>query len=447
MSLCLWLSFRASRGQLARCTALLAVIACACVGLPPSPPQQGGTSTGDGTTGTSAGDGMTPTSGDGTASGADDTNGTGSACGDGIVEVPEQCDLGELNGTGDYCTEGCTTNICGDGYEGPGEACDDGNQSNDDLCTTECGPASCGDGVVQPPEECDEAEDNSETGACLPSCVAATCGDQFIHEGVELCDNDDIGTQTCEDLGFSGGVLLCAVDCSQFDTSNCYACGDGAINPGEQCDGAQLDGEDCVSQGFDDGTLACSPSCAFDAAGCISFACGNGVIDGADECDGAALGGQTCASQGFDGGNLTCSGGCTFDTGTCYECGDGSVSPGEECDGAQLGGATCQDFALPGDTASGGMPACNASCVLIEGTCTFCGDNLREGTETCDGPQLGGQTCVSQGFDGGTLACNATCNGYNTAGCTECGNAGQTCMSDADCCSGNCDNGSDLCDP
>jgi hypothetical protein len=346
-------------------------------------------------------------------------------CGDGIVESPEECDLGDLNGGGMYCTSECTNNICGDGYVGPGEGCDDGNQSNEDLCTTECGPASCGDGVVQAGEACDEGEDNSETGACLPSCVAASCGDQFIQEAVESCDSNNIGDQTCELAGFSGGVLLCAADCLQFDTSNCFACGDGSINRGEQCDGAQLDGETCMSQGFDDGTLACSGSCTFDAAGCISFACGNGVIDGADECDGADLGGQTCMGLNFDGGDLMCSGGCTFDTAACYECGDGSIDPGEDCDGAQLGGATCQQFALPGDTASGGMPSCNASCMLTDGTCTFCGDNVREGTETCDGPQLGGQSCITQGFDGGSLACNATCNGYNTSGCTECGDGVQ----------------------
>ena len=343
-----------------------------------------------------------------------------SVCGDGIVELPEQCDLGNVNGTGEYCTNDCRTNVCGDGYVGPGEACDDGNQSNEDLCTTDCGPTSCGDGVVQGAEECDDGQDNSPSGACLPSCIQARCGDQSIHVGVEVCDSDEIGDQSCEALGFSGGVLLCAPDCVNYDTEGCYACGDGNLDMGEQCDGAQLMGETCVSQGFNEGNLGCSALCTFDTSNCVSYACGNDVIDGRDQCDGTDLGPATCASQGFGGGTLACTNGCTFDTNGCYACGDGAIDPGEECDTNQLGGATCQDLAMPGDTASGGMLACNA-CTLVVGTCTFCGDGLRQGTEVCDGNQLGGATCMSLGLGAGMLACNSSCN-FNTSGCNTCGN-------------------------
>src|SRR6185436_16293287 len=52
------------------------------------------------------------------------------------------------------------------------------------------------------------------------------------------------------------------------------------------------------------------------------------------------------------------------------------------------------------------------------GATQTCGNNLREGTEVCDGTDLAGQTCVSQGFTGGTLACNGTCGGFLTTGCT-----------------------------
>ena len=358
-----------------------------------------------------------------TMDGPDDTGPSfDPVCGDGIVEVPEQCDLGDLNNTGMYCTDECRNNVCGDGYVGPGEACDDGNDSNEDLCTTDCGPTSCGDGVIQGTEQCDEGKDNSPTGACLPSCLDASCGDQFIHEGVETCDSDDIGTQSCTSLGFSGGVLLCAGNCMEYDTSNCYACGDDSLDPGEDCDGALLNGQTCVSLEYDAGTLACSPSCTFDASGCQSFACGNGVIDGADECDGAALGGQTCVTQSFDGGNLSCSMGCTFDTSDCYVCGDGNIDMGEQCDGANIGGANCSAFVMPGDTVSGGAPSCDApTCQLTEGTCTFCGDGMIEGAESCETGNLGGATCQSlgMGFDGGTLSC-MNC-AFNTGGCTDCG--------------------------
>ncbi len=46
-----------------------------------------------------------------------------------------------------------------------------------------------------------------------------------------------------------------------------------------------------------------------------------------------------------------------------------------------------------------------------------CGNDEIEGTETCDGTDLGGETCASQGFDGGTLSCNANCDGFVTTSC------------------------------
>jgi hypothetical protein len=35
----------------------------------------------------------------------------------------------------------------------------------------------------------------------------------------------------------------------------------------------------------------------------------------------------------------------------------------------------------------------------------------------CDGTDLGGADCVSQGFDYGTLVCLSTCVGYDDSGC------------------------------
>ncbi len=40
-------------------------------------------------------------------------------------------------------------------------------------------------------------------------------------------------------------------------------------------------------------------------------------------------------------------------------------------------------------------------------------------TEACDGTDLGGATCATQGFAGGTLTCLETC-GFDLSGCTEC---------------------------
>lgn len=48
-----------------------------------------------------------------------------------------------------------------------------------------------------------------------------------------------------------------------------------------------------------------------------------------------------------------------------------------------------------------------------------CGNNVREGLEQCDGTDLLGQTCLDFGFDGGTLACDGSCN-FDTSACVTC---------------------------
>jgi hypothetical protein len=49
-----------------------------------------------------------------------------------------------------------------------------------------------------------------------------------------------------------------------------------------------------------------------------------------------------------------------------------------------------------------------------------CGDGVAEGTaEVCDGTDLDGETCQSQGFEGGDLACQSDCQGYDTSDCVE----------------------------
>ena len=45
------------------------------------------------------------------------------------------------------------------------------------------------------------------------------------------------------------------------------------------------------------------------------------------------------------------------------------------------------------------------------------GNGVIDGTEECDGSDLGGQTCVSQGYESGTLSCNTNEGVFNTTAC------------------------------
>lgn len=62
-------------------------------------------------------------------------------------------------------------------------------------------------------------------------------------------------------------------------------------------------------------------------------------------------------------------------------------------------------LSLPVNVANGNQAT------VIEGTTqiSICGNNTKEGGEECDGPDFGGATCTSEGFDGGTLSCNPDC--------------------------------------
>ena len=77
------------------------------------------------------------------------------------------------------------------------------------------------------------------------------------------------------------------------------------------------------------------------------------------------------------------------------------------------------------------------------GTCAggpggLCGNGVIDPGEDCDGADLGGQTCQSQGFGSGTLACGPGCS-FDTSGCVAlCAPSGSTCTTNGQCCSGSC---------
>ncbi|MBX7081990.1 MAG: hypothetical protein K1X88_22480 [Nannocystaceae bacterium] len=250
--------------------------------------------------------------------------------------------------------------------------------------------------------------------------VGPVCGDGVVDAG-EDCDGADLGGATCMSEGFDGGRLGCAGDCT-LDTTGCNVnCGNGTIEDPEECDGANLNGLDCTSQGFDAGALACSRGCTLDTTGCISFMCGNNAIEGAELCDGTDLGGVDCIGLGYDGGELACDVGCAaYDpsgcTGTnncCEAQVEGVTGCGDDaCEAAVCGiDAYCCDNTWDGICVNEAYALCPTTCI------TTCGDGLLTGAELCDGADLGGQDCVSQGFASGTLACSGTCDGFDTTAC------------------------------
>lgn len=119
-------------------------------------------------------------------------------------------------------------------------------------------------------------------------------------------------------------------------------------------------------------------------------------------------------------------------TGEPAGCGNDIVDDGELCDGADLGGQDCVDQGF-----DAGTLACAADCLSYDtAACTnaACGDNTTNGKEVCDGTDLGGATCESEGLGTGTLACDANCGAFDTSQCAMCGNGS---VSGGEVCDGN----------
>ncbi|NJK33342.1 MAG: hypothetical protein HC927_13600 [Deltaproteobacteria bacterium] len=116
-----------------------------------------------------------------------------------------------------------------------------------------------------------------------------------------------------------------------------------------------------------------------------------------------------------------------YDTSQCisYMCGNGQLEGGEVCDGGNLNGQTCQSQGFDAGTLS-----CSADCNAFNTVSCIdyvCGNGIIEGGESCDGANLNGQTCQSQGFNSGSLSCSGNCT-YNTANCSNLIPGGTCCV-------------------
>lgn len=128
-----------------------------------------------------------------------------------LLHVDDDCDgqVDEEDGPGCYC---------GDGFAQPdaGEACDDGNNIEDDACKSNCTAAECGDGVVQRAagENCDDGNvvNGDECPAdCRIPIVALTTGDAHTCAAyanqVVKCWGENLGGQLGIGNRLSKGLL------------------------------------------------------------------------------------------------------------------------------------------------------------------------------------------------------------------------------------------------
>ncbi|MEE2787770.1 MAG: DUF4215 domain-containing protein [Myxococcota bacterium] len=196
-------------------------------------------------------------------------------CGNNIQEIGEACDDGNRQ-NGDGCDGACQLEAnladCGNGIEEPGETCDDGNQITEscgyqerscDVCNDRCqlvpGQTSfCGDGRVDAVfgEACDDGNQN-QNDSCDNACRRVMmqmniCGNG-IREGDEECDDGSdsyCNALTCRCLAPQPGMGQYGDGCNRGSD-----CASGMCVPGSLRD---LNNQPVVSAGYC--TRICSPA-------------------------------------------------------------------------------------------------------------------------------------------------------------------------------------------
>ena len=309
------------------------------------------------------------------------------ACGNGKVEpdLGESCDDGNRN-SGDGCSANChsesgwdctktddsgksiCTKTCGNGKIEPefGEACDDGNSTDDDGCSSSCkveagyqcvvpngATASvcyariCGDGIVAGDESCDDGNTTDgdgcsskckrESGYHCPvtggACEKDVCGDGIV-TGDESCDEGNATTTDgCVNCQIQPGweCLTPGAPCTQT-----AVCSDGKLQGIEECD----EGEKNKTAGCVNCVITNGWRCPKAGEACVQGKCGDGIVDKGESCDdGNDIAGDGCSPDCKIEPIFECKGV------TCRPiCGDGLTltEAGEECDdGNNIAGDGC----------------------------------------------------------------------------------------------------------
>jgi len=207
-----------------------------------------------------------------------------------------------------------------------------------------------------------------------------------------------------------------------LDGSLCSTSGD--CNDGLFCNGV----EQCVSGKCARGTsplvddgIGCTTDFCDESNNIIVNAPDDGLCDNGLYCDGLEI----CNVQldclsgvppncGGEGECMVCDEflkSCIYDESSCFV---------ETC--AELGGDICSS----GEVCQGNLLVASDSTNCCSVTCdpvSLCGNGLPDVDEDCDGTNLGGDTCMTLGFDDGILACTSSCT-FDTSSCTTSGGSG-----------------------
>jgi hypothetical protein len=145
---------------------------------------------------------------------------------------------------------------------------------------------TCDNGIIEVGEVCDGGDlggascqslgFDAGTLACgftcrgydTSDCYHFGCGNGLLEDG-EICEAGELGGASCISEGFHSGILACNGTCTGYDTSGCFLCGDDVCDLGG--------GEDCLS---------CPEDCngEQEGGGGTRYCCGDGDGDNPVDC-------------------------------------------------------------------------------------------------------------------------------------------------------------------
>ncbi len=221
----------------------------------------------------------------------------------------------------------------------------------------------CGDAVLDPGEECDDGnQDNTDN--CTIGCKNNVCGDTYMYQGVEQCDDGNAITEGC-DYG-QQSCIVCDATCQSVAGATSF-CGDNNLDAGK--------GEQCDPPG-----ITCNNACQY-----IQICNPNEWV-----CEGNNTKKQCDALGTAYGDIVACAQGETCSSGAC-------VAP-QICTPFIWECINSSSFRQCNNLGTGYNPTgyCNAEETCINGAC--CGNGFKQIGEECDDNNL-------QSGDG----CSATC--------------------------------------
>jgi cysteine-rich repeat protein len=303
-----------------------------------------------------------------------------------------------IDGRAGTCDSGvCIGAVCGNGVLELGEDCDG------DVSTMACSIVGYYDGTLRCNSVC-----RFDASDCQ-----GRCGDA-LRNGNELCDAEDGLTASCQEFGYYGGTVQCNAACG-LDISQCEGrCGDGVRTSNEICDGGVAPETTCESLGYYAGVVTCTAACSVDIASC-GGRCGDGLQQSAF--------GEVCDDGNTRNGDISGADACSFDCLSDQTCGNGIVdsAAGEECDAGLAGSAFCR--APTGVANDGGCLIVRCGNHFLDAG-EICDDGNRTEGDGCASDCKSTQTCgngiidtlVSETCDEGSLGVGLSGDGCSS-GC------------------------------